>query len=191
MINKEIKDTIIQMVPILTLCMCFGTTAGFLLNFSERYLEKEFIIGVLIITPAIMALGGYISSIFGMRITTALYSGLIEPKIKRYSFLENNLIALLILAFFISVLIGITSYFTVFLLNLKTNLTILDFLFFSTVAGLIDFIICLLVTIPVAFISFYKGLDPDNLTSPLMNSLSDLLGVISIFITLNLYLIIF
>ncbi|MHA1270738.1 MAG: magnesium transporter [Candidatus Helarchaeota archaeon] len=188
MINKEIRKTLKQIIPILTLCMCFGITAGLLLNLSDTWLEKELVVGILIITPAIMALGGYISSIFGMRITTALYSGMIEPKIRHYSFLENNLIALLILSLIISITVGAVSYLVVYILNLNTSLNLWSFIFISTIAGLIDFIICLIITIPVAFISFYKGLDPDNLTSPLMNSLSDLLSILSIFIALNLYL---
>ena len=191
MINKETKKTLVQMIPILSICMCLGLTAGILLNLTDIWLEKELVVGILIITPAIMAMGGYISSIFSMRITTALYSGIIEPKLKRYSLLENNLIALLILSIIISIFIGIISYIAIILLNLNTNLTIWSLLFLSTIAGLVDFIICLFVTIPVAFISFYKGLDPDNLASPLLNSLSDLLSVLSIFIALNLYLIIF
>ncbi|MHA1311679.1 MAG: magnesium transporter [Candidatus Helarchaeota archaeon] len=191
MVNNEIKKNLFEMIPILTICMSFGTTAGILLNTLSSFLEKSLIVGILIITPANMALGGYISSIFSMRITTALYSGLIEPKFKRYSILENNLIALLFLSLIISISIGIISYFTVILLNLKTQLSIWNFIFISTIAGLINFIICLIITIPVAFISFYKGLDPDNLTTPLMNSISDLLSVLSIFIAINFYLIIF
>ncbi|TFF88582.1 MAG: hypothetical protein EU549_02740 [Promethearchaeota archaeon] len=191
MINQQIKKNLIQIIPVLTLCMFFGITAGLLLNMMDIWLERELVIGILLISPAIMALGGYISSIFSMRITTALYSGLIEPKIKRYSFLENNLIALLFLSIVISISIGAVSYFTVFLLGLITDITIWGFIFLSTIAGMIDFIVCLLITIPVAFISFYKGLDPDNLTTPLMNSISDLLSIVSIFIALNLYLILF
>lgn len=64
--NKEIKKTITEMVPILTFCICFGITAGLLLNLTEIWLDNELFIGILVITPAIMALGGYISSIFGM-----------------------------------------------------------------------------------------------------------------------------
>ncbi|MBD3226581.1 MAG: hypothetical protein GF329_00195 [Candidatus Lokiarchaeota archaeon] len=191
MINKQIKKNLIQIIPVLTACMFFGITAGLLLNLIDICLDKELLIGVLLISPAIMALGGYISSIFSMRITTALYSGLVEPKLKRYSLLENNLIALLSLSLIISILIGIVSYFTVYLLGLITSVTLWGFIFLSTVAGMIDFVVCLLITIPVAFISFYKGLDPDNLTSPLMNSISDLLSILSIFLALNLYLILF
>jgi len=191
MINKEIRKTLVEMIPVLTFCMCFGTTAGILLNYSGDILEKELMVGILIITPSIMALGGYISSIFSMRLTTALYSGIIEPKIKRSTFIENNFIALFILSVIISVIIGVLSYLIVIWLGSPTNLSIFGFLFLSVVGGLIDFVVCLLATIPIAFISFYKGLDPDNLTTPILNSLSDMFSVISIFIALQLYISIF
>jgi len=177
----EIKRILIEALPTLMLASTITICAGFLLNSALSLGE---VIGVLIITPAILGTGGDIGTSFGARITTSLHSGLIEPRFRRFRLVYINFTALFICGLIISVIIGFVSFGISSLMGGEMQL--IQFLILSIGAGSIEYVIILFIALSVAFISFRHGLDPDNLVAPLITTIADLIGISAIFLILKI-----
>ncbi|MFX1295232.1 MAG: magnesium transporter [Promethearchaeota archaeon] len=176
-----IKRIIIEALPTLMLASSITVIAGFFLNSALSIGE---VIGVLIITPAILGTGGDIGTSFGARITTSLHSGLIEPRFRRFRLVFVNFIALFICGLIVSVIIGFAAFSISELMG--GNMGLVQFLILSLGAGSIEYIIILFLSLCISFISFRRGLDPDNLVAPLITTISDLIGISAIFLILSI-----
>ena len=186
-----VKRILWESLPTLMLVTIITVFAGFLLNSA---LSIGNVVGILIITPAIIGTGGDIGTSFGARITTQLHSGLIEPRFRRYRLVYVNFIALLACGILVSVLIGFTGYGVGALLEYYNPTTSLglslgDYLLIALAAGTIEYLAILVISLLIAFISFRRGLDPDNLVAPLVTTLADLIGIAAIFLILHLAII--
>ena len=177
----EVKRILIEALPVLMLASAITVCGGFLLNSALDYGE---VIGVLIITPAILSTGGDIGTSFGARIATSLHSGLIEPRFQRTRLVYINFIALFVCGLIVSVVIGFVAFGISYYLG--GGWSLLQFLILSIVAGSIEYAIILFLSLFIAFISFRRGLDPDNLVAPLVTTIADLIGISAIFIVLSL-----
>lgn len=183
-----LKRILAESLPTLLLVTVISVLAGFLLNSAFSIPD---VVGILIITPAIIGTGGDIGTNFGARITTQLHSGLIEPRFKRFKLVYINFIALFLCGFIVSVVVGFTGYYIgAFLdgLNFVTpmGLSMTDYLIISVVAGSFEYSIILFLSLFIDFISFRRGLDPDNLIAPLITTIADLIGISAILLVLNL-----
>ncbi|NVM52220.1 MAG: magnesium transporter [Candidatus Helarchaeota archaeon] len=184
----KVRRILMEALPTLMFVTVITVFAGFLLN-SAFYMGD--VVGILIITPAIIGTGGDIGTSFGARITTQLHSGLIEPRFRRFRLVYINFFALFLCGFIVSVVIGFAGYSVGALIdgfNFTTplGLSLLDYLIIALAAGSIEYILILFISLFIAFISFRRGLDPDNLVAPLVTTIADLIGITVIFLTLNL-----
>ena len=179
----KITRTLLESIPILLLVTCISIFAGYLLNSTLSLGE---IVGVLTVTPALLSTGGNIGTSFGSRITTSLHSGLIEPHFKRIRLVYVNFIAMLTAGIIIAVIIGFLGYFLSILINPIQNFTLTSYLILTIGAGIIDYSVVLFISLFTAFLSFRRGLDPDNLVAPLVTTIADLIGISTIFLILNL-----
>ena len=177
----NIKRILLEALPTLLLASSITVVAGFLLNSTLAMGE---VTGVLLITPAILGTGGDIGTSFGARITTQLHSGLIEPRFKRYSLVLVNFVALLACGIIVSVVIGCVAFGISYFFD--GTLALSHFLMLSVLAGAIEYVIILFLSLSIAFISFRHGLDPDNLVAPLVTTIADLIGISAIVLILNL-----
>ena len=164
-------------LPIIILCLCIGILSGYFLNQS---ITNE-TTGILLISPAIMATTGNIGSIFGSQLTTDLHSGIIDAKLKQARTLTMRIIAMIILSLIISTMIGVTAYFISLILKIFGR-QLYHFIFLSIISGSITSILMIVISIFVSFISFSRGLDPDNFVTPLVSTISDFLSVAIIII---------
>jgi len=58
------------------------------------------------------------------------------------------------------------------------------FIGIALIAGLLSSMVTIFLTVAVAFLAFRRGWDPDNITSPLMAAISDLLVIWCILLAL-------
>ncbi|MHA1358152.1 MAG: magnesium transporter [Candidatus Helarchaeota archaeon] len=176
----KVRRIILEAAPTLLFASSISVIAGFLLNSTLSVGE---VFGVLIITPAILGVAGDIGTSYGARVSTLLHSGLVEPRFRRFRLVIVDFIALFICAIGITVMISLIGFgVSVFY---KGTLTLADFLILSLVTGLIEYIAILFLSLSIAFISFRHGLDPDNLISPLISTIADLIGISVIVIIYN------
>ncbi len=139
----------------------------------------------LMLVPSLSDLGNDVACIISSRITTLLALGVIEPKLERSEALETNIIAILTIGALSSIYLGIMN----FAIANKAGLGAVPILPFFAVCLVSVIILTLLVcatAIGIAFISWRKGLDPDNVTIPISTSISDVLGIFSLLIAMRM-----
>ncbi|MHA1299001.1 MAG: magnesium transporter [Candidatus Helarchaeota archaeon] len=162
-------------LPVIILCLCIGIISGYFLN---QAIMKE-TIGILLISPAIMATTGNIGSIFGSQLTTDLHSGILSAKFGNTRKLTIRIGGMVILSLLISSLIGICAYLISLILKLPGK-EFYHFMLLSVVSGLITSMLMVFISIFISFVSFSRGLDPDNFVTPLVSTISDFLSVLII-----------
>lgn len=180
------KNIIKESFPLLTLCIGIEIMSGQLLNMEEKQFIKLPILLALI--PVINGIGGNIGSILGARIASGLHVGYISPDLKGKELRKNitdafllGLITFTFLAFFINLIspkLGLEM----------GNLTLIKLLGIMLGAGIILTIIVIQLGISVAIFSFKKGVDPDNVVTPIVTTACDAIGIICLLIMVWLIL---
>jgi len=167
------KRIVLESYPVLLACVAIGMGAGFLL---QSNLEKLSLI-VLMMIPPINGLGGNVGSILGARLTSALHMGTIEPRIRGQRMLRTNVTASWGMSLVTFAFAGAMFFLAAYLVG-TSMLGSLRLAVAFFVAGAILTAVIVFTTITAAFISFTRGLDPDNVVIPVVTSIVDVLGVV-------------
>lgn len=170
------KKIIFESLPFLLIASLISILGGNLLHtLLDKLIETPYF---LLLIPSINAVSGNIGSIFSSRITSALHTGTIEPKFGRYKELNYNIIMICILCFISFFTLAVLSYIITTILNISISIkkVIIISIFLSSIFSLT----IVLVSTSAAFLSFKKGLDPDNIVIPILTTVCDLVGILSI-----------
>ncbi len=179
--TKILKESI----PLLTLCTVLEITGGQMLNNEDIFIAIPFL---LITIPVINGLFGNIGSILGARLSTGLHLGQIDISLNNRD-LRDNVIQTLILG--ILVILFLTAFIWLIspLTGLDTGkLTPLKFIIIMLGAGFLMIIIVTIMSVVSAFLSFKKGIDPDNTVTPVVTTTGDLMGITTLIIMVGLVL---
>lgn len=154
-----------------------GLAGAFLLDNMTRLLAWP---GILVVVPAFLEDGGAIASRFSSRLATKLHLGSVEPSCSRPSgWVLEQLVVNTIHALMVFTSLGVLGAAAAILsaAPLAWALRV-----FSAVllAGLALTMVVSGLTYCLAIGSFRYGLDPDNVLTPLLTSLADILGVMSL-----------
>lgn len=138
---------------------------------------------LLILVPPTIDMRGNIFASLGSRLGTYLHTGEIEPSFKMNPILSQNISSSLTLT-------GLTSLFLGFLSTIVANLMGIgaafeDLILISIMAGFISAILMLLSTFLIAFLSFKRGWDPDNVSAPLITLMGDMITLPIMFLSLK------
>jgi mgtE-like transporter len=169
--------------PVLVLCAALSLSAGLILNSQMDSIKALPII--LMMVPPINGINNNVCSILGSRLASALHMGTIEPKFKGQPPLRKNIHASWLMSigvfaftsaifFYISLVSGMGP--------LKSTVIMAAF-FLASVAAIAVTMLC---TIGLAFLSFAKGLDPDNIVIPIVTSIGDVAGVTCLIIAIKI-----
>jgi len=159
---------VLESYPVLVLCVLIGLIAGLTLEKSLERIEGTMVI---VMIPLLNGIGGNLGSILGARLASALHLGVVSPELRGRVLRENvRTSALLGLAIFS--FIGVA----IFLMALGRGISM-----FAALKNAAVFMLASLMLLPViisstvilAFASFRKGLDPDNIVIPVMTSIID------------------
>jgi mgtE-like transporter len=166
---------------LLTVLIAFEIVGGQILHQNQ---EKLLLFPLfLVMIPVINGVGGNIGSILGARLSSGLHIGLIDFKHPGKE-LQQNVAGV--------ALVGIISYttLTIFILLIAPVIgfsgeasRIVNAGYIMMSCGLLLISIVIVVSVLVAKFSYEKGLDPDNVVTPVVTTLCDVLGII-IFITI-------
>jgi mgtE-like transporter len=172
---------------VIVLCAAISLSAGLVLD-SQIESIKAFPL-ILMMVPPINGINNNVCSILGARLASALHMGTIEPKFGKQKVLRKNTRA----TWLMSVGVFWFASATFFGIALITGMglvrsTILMFAFF--VASMVAIAVTMLCTIGLAFLSFAKGLDPDNVVIPIVTSIGDVMGVTCLIIAIKLVLVV-
>nr|WP_295617077.1 magnesium transporter [uncultured Methanobrevibacter sp.] len=164
--DSVLKESLIA----LSICAVGDLCAGIILGNMEFFLETY--PGLMVIIPGAIGMRGNIFGSFGSRLSTHLHIGTISPEFKRSEFLDENIVASLILTMVLSVLLAIIAKVICILFNFK-SISIYDFVLISFIAGLLSTVIMLPITMFISLKSFEGGWDPDNITTPFIAAVGD------------------
>jgi mgtE-like transporter len=175
---KVISKVLKEATPLLLLTVIGGVFAGSVLG----KMEDIFVIipGVFVLVPAILGLRGNVGISFGSRLSTLLHLGLMKPSFRLTPLLLNNVFGALSLSFSFSAFFGILAHILCLLLHLPsagiTKLTII-----GVMCGAFSSIVMIPFTTFLAFFSFKKGMDPDDIISPAVAVIGDGVAMVSIY----------
>lgn len=160
--------------------------SGQLLNMEKEQFIKIPLLLALI--PVINGMGGNIGSILGARIASGLHVGYISPDLKGKE-LKKNAIDTLILGLITFTFLAIFIYLLSPLIGLEMgDLNLIKLLGIMLGAGIILLIVVIFLGISVAMFSFKKGVDPDNVVTPIVTTVCDALGIICLLLMVWLIL---
>jgi mgtE-like transporter len=179
----NVKEIYKESVPVLTLAAAISIFSGLFLNKNEEVLR--FLPGILIIIPSFIAINGNISSVLTSRLSSALHMGLVKPNLHRTKLLLRNVYSMLFISIVAFPVIGFVGGALNFLLG-ATEVGFILFPLITLTAGMVTTLILILISILFSYLTYRKGLDPDNVVVPLLTTIGDLVGISILLITTGL-----
>lgn len=173
--HERLKKIIVESMPVLVLSSIFSLLSGLILEFSFTYYIES--IGLLIVVPAFLEDGGAIAGMLAARISTKLHLGELSPKLRLETKVLGEYVRNIVLGGISFTLVGVFGSIMGQLLSVKTP-PLLVTATITFIAGEILVAISNLVAYLVSVVSFSRGLDPDNVTIPILTSIVDFSGVI-------------
>ena len=176
------KEMVKQSLPLLVICGLGGIVAGSTFSSMKLILEPtstNYIPGLIVVIPGIIALRGNISTALGSRLGSAYHLGIIDANNLWNQDLKQNIIGSLILSLTMSVIIGFLAYISSLILGIQPNPIVL--ITIVALAGVLSGLILTTITIIIIYIVFRRGYDPDNITSPALATFGDIVTMLCIF----------
>jgi len=175
------KNILRQSLPILVLALFISTCSGVIIGSNEEKLLMVPALALLI--PAFINMGGDTASILGSRLGSALHLGTVRP-FELSSDLLEDIAATIILAVLSFTFLGFATY--AFSVMINVPMALAKILTLTILAGTLSAAIMIGLAVVSAFISYSRGLDPDNVVTPLMSTGGDIVGILSLFLTIKL-----
>lgn len=143
---------------------------------------------LIVILPGLLENRGNIASNLAQRLGTAVHLGTIGWEQGLNDELKVNFIATLMMSGILSVTLTSVAYVYVVLFNIP-HISFFGFLFVTLTMSLGIGSLLTIITIFVVLLSHRFGLDPDNVTIPIIATVGDILTVGSLYFVLNFLLL--
>lgn len=137
--------------------------------------------GLMVMLPAAIGMRGNIFGAMGSRLGTAIHSGLFEPVRGREGVLSQNIYAVTILTFLISLVLGILAKTLSEAFGLR-SISVLDFAVISIVGGVLSSVVVGAFTVGLARMAFRRGWDLDSVAAPLITAAGDMVTIPTLFL---------
>ena len=180
--SYNFRKIISESYGVLLVAAVIGLAAGYLL---ENHLPRHVAI-FLMMVPPLNSMGGNIGSVLAARLSSALHLGVVTPDFQRQRVLGINITASGILGIISFFVIGVSFFFIEYLVFSGALLTSFKIMLIFFSAGLLLTLILIGVTVTSTFISYKKGIDPDNVVMPIVTTLGDIGGIASLIILIHL-----
>lgn len=160
-----------------------GVLAGIFLVVAKKTILAT--PGIFILLPGFLGLRGNISGTLAARLGSQLHLGRLKPKFSRQEKLTANVLAAVFLSLVVSLTLGILAFLFTQIRFSKSDPKIL---IISLLAAFFSNLLMLPATITCCFLLFKKGFDPDNIMSPLISTLGDVICVVSLILAAKILL---
>jgi len=131
--------------------------------------------------PVINGVGGNIGSILGAHLASGLHVGSVQLSIQD-KVMHETVITAIIMGTITYLFLSIGIYLIGLFNGLAMNVTILSFMSTFLLTGVILIGLLSLVSVITAFISFKKGIDPDDVVAPIVTTIGDTFGILILFL---------
>jgi mgtE-like transporter len=167
-------------LPLLVVMAAVGTLSGVVLQEFEDELLK--FPATLILVPALIGVGGNLGAILSSRLSTAVHLGILELNMSNIVF-KNNVLAVVIASVFIFLILGLSAFAFGALFGVASvSLDIV--LVLAMASGGILMTVLVPVSILVIYYSHKLRLDPDDIAIPIVTTIGDITGVLSLFMVI-------
>lgn len=175
MTTYSVRGIVRESAPLLAALTVVQVVAGQTLNLESGQLLGAPVL--LVLVPAVNAVGGNVGSILGARVSSGLHLGSIEPTLASEALWDNVARALLVgIATF--VFLAFVVHVGAPLMGVEPTLTLTDLLLLLLLTGFLLTASLAAVAVATALLAFRRGMDPDNAVIPVVTSIGDLLGIV-------------
>ncbi len=171
-------EILLQSLPILLVTSVGEVIAGSVLG--KMSYAMEMIPGLIVLIPSIMDLRGNIGTALGSRVSTMLHLGILEKHFSLNKIIGHNVGASFSLTAAVALVIGVAAHFVSICFGLS-SIGPVHLLLIALISAVIATLFLQPFTLVLAFVSFNKGLDPDNIVAPLLGMLGDVISILAIF----------
>jgi mgtE-like transporter len=182
----SISSIVGEALPFEIIATIGGVAAGIILSGMTE--ELKLIPGLIVIAPAVLGMRGNISCTLGSRLGSAIHMGLIT-RVENNPELTNNVFGSLLLSFIFSVVLGVLGHYVTLALGLESagalTLTVI-----AVIAGVSSGVILAIVAVLLALGMFRFGFDPDNVVTPAIATIGDIVSMFMLFIAAKVVLMI-
>ncbi|WP_292470492.1 magnesium transporter [Methanolobus sp.] len=182
----SVRSIVREALPFELMATIGGVISGLILSGMSN--ELELIPGLIVITPAVLGMRGNVSCTLGSRLGSAIHMGLIT-KIDRNPELINNVSGSLLLSLIMSIILGIVGHLVTVGLGLQSA-GVFTLTLIAVIAGVTSGIILAVVAVLLALGMFRFGFDPDNVVTPAIATIGDIVSMIMIFMAAKVVLMI-
>lgn len=179
----SISSIVREALPFELLATVGGVVAGVI--FSGMTHELDMIPGLIVIYPGVLGLRGNISSTLGSRLGSAIHMGLITDIDRNNPELTNNISGSLLLGFIMAVLLGILGHFVTLALGFESA-GIFKLVLICVISALTSGVILSFVAVLLAIGTFRYGFDPDNVVTPSIATIGDIVSMYMLFLSAKL-----
>ncbi len=180
---RSLKKILQESMPVLTISAALAVGAGIILNRNSEMILL--LPGIIVIIPSFINMGGGLIAVLSSRLSSALHLGFIHPILHKTKTLERNLFATLITAVISFASLGVIAGIFTQIIGLK-GLSLLMFPLLTLTAGILTILVLSFLSVIFSYVSFRKGMDPDNIVIPMLTSLGDFIGIFFLFLVLSL-----
>ncbi|MHC1631566.1 MAG: magnesium transporter [Methanotrichaceae archaeon] len=166
-----------QSLPVLTISALLSTVAGVFMGMKIDMLVA--FSAVLLLIPVFNAEGGNLGGILSSQLTSAYHLGLIKMGRKPDRLTKTNFSGILLLSALIFPTLGFLTYVVSRIFGM-TSLGFCQILLVCSVAGLFTAVLSIFITYHFTHFFVKIGIDPDNVTIPMITSVMDVLGTASL-----------
>lgn len=170
-------------LPLLTITILIEIFAGQILQGKQEslLLFPVFLISI----PVINSISGNIGSVLGARLASGLHVGYISLSLKDKEMHDNFLISILI-GLITYLMLAIVIYFLALFGNLIEDIALIEFVAIIVLTGFLLICMVAFISVLTAFISFKRGLDPDDMVAPIVTTVGDVMGIVFLFAIIGL-----
>jgi mgtE-like transporter len=179
----SISSIVREALPFELLATVGGVVAGVI--FSGMTPELEMIPGLIVIYPGVLGLRGNISSTLGSRLGSAIHMGLITGFDRNNPELTNNITGSLILSFITAILLGFLGHFVTLALGFESAGAI-KLILICVISAMTSAVILSFVAVLLAIGTFRFGFDPDNVVTPSIATIGDIVSMVMLFLSAKL-----
>jgi len=177
---RDLKETLFSLVFCTFGDLITGVTIGY---FTDKL---HVLPALLVLIPPAIGMRGNIFASLGSRLGTYLHTGEVILG-KKSSLLKDNINVSFALSFSMSLYIGILAWIIARHIGMKVDLV--DLALISIFAGIFSALLMIFFTFLIAFLSFKKGWNPDNITAPLITLAGDIITLPLLFFALEIVLL--
>ncbi|HOW13529.1 magnesium transporter [Methanosarcina sp.] len=179
----SISSIVREALPFELLATVGGVIAGIILSGMTN--ELEMIPGLIVIYPGVLGLRGNVSSTLGSRLGSAIHMGLITDIDRNNPELMNNISGSLLLGFIMAVLLGVLGHYVTLALGFESA-GVFKLVLICAISALTSGVILSFIAVLLAIGTFRYGFDPDNVVTPSIATIGDIVSMYMLFLSAKL-----